>query len=209
MTDAELDEELKALLPRAAAGDSDAWRKLLDRFHFRLRRMVALRIDARLQGRVDPSDVLQDAYIDASEQLPGYLANPKIPFFLWMRLVTGHRLAKLHRFHLGRQIRDVAREVSIFHGALPEASSAALAAHLLGKESEPINGVLRMELRERVIAALHQLDDIDREVLSLRHFEQLTTPEVAQVLDITEAAAAKRYLRAVERLGGVIEDVTN
>jgi RNA polymerase sigma-70 factor (ECF subfamily) len=204
----EPDEPLASLLPAAAAGDAEAWRKLLRHYHSRLRRMVALRMDARLQGRMDPSDVLQDAYIDAADQLPGYVTDPKIPFFLWLRLVTGHRLAKLHRFHLGQQIRDVAREVSIFHGALPEASSAALAAQLLGRDAEPIENVLRAELRERVVAALHRLDPIDREVLSLRHFEQLSNAEAAQVLDISEAAAVKRYVRALERLREIIEQVS-
>lgn len=167
--------------------------------------MVVLRIDPRLQGRVDPSDVLQEAYIDAGDQLPGYLEKPEIPFFLWLRLVTGHRLAKLHRYHLGRQIRDVTREVSIFHGALPEASSVNLAALLLGRDTTPAEAALRTELRERMLAAVNQLDPIDREVLSLRHFEQLTSLEVAQVLGIGVSAASKRYIRAMDRLRDVID----
>ena len=123
-----------------------------------------------------------------------------IPFFLWLRLVTGHRLAKLHRYHLGTQMRDAAREVSIFHGALPEASSAVLAAHLLGRADSPSEEASRSERRTRLHTAINRLESLDREVLSLRHFEQLTTAEVATVLGINKAAAGKRYVRALARL---------
>ena len=127
------DTELPGMIDRAAAGDADVWREVIAFVHPRLRRMVSVRLDVRLSGRIDPSDVLQETYIDAINHLGDYLRDPKIPFFLWLRLLTGHRLAKLHRFHLGAQARDASREVSIFHGHLPEASSAALAAHLLGQ----------------------------------------------------------------------------
>jgi len=189
-----------AQIRAAASGDAAAWRELLTQFHDRLRRMVAVRLDARLSGRIDPSDVLQEAYIDAAEQLPAYAADPKYPLFLWLRLVTGHRLAKLHRFHLGRQIRDAAREVPLDGRSLPDASSTALAIQLLGHDSEPPDHAERREEYDRVLAALNSLVPMDREVLTLRHFEQLTTPEVAQTLGISPAAAAKRYLRAIERL---------
>src|SRR5262249_8709248 len=152
----------------------------------------------------DPADVLQEAFIDAHEQLPAYVAEPKYPFFLWLRMVTGSRLAKLHRYHIGREIRDVNREVSIFAAATPSTSSAALPAQLLDSQSEPIEGAARAEMRDRLITALNQMEPMDREVVSLRHFEQLTTPETARVLDISEAAAGKRYLRALERLRGLM-----
>jgi RNA polymerase sigma-70 factor (ECF subfamily) len=192
------------LVRAAAAGDADAWRALVALYHDRLRRMVAVRLDPRLTGRIDPSDVLQDAYIDAAGQLPDYVADPKYPLFLWLRLVTGHRLAKLHRFHLGGQVRDAAREVSLFRGALPEASSAALAVQLLGAEPGPATHAERAEQHARVLAAMNALEPTDREVLTLRHFEQLTTPQVARVLGISEAAAAKRFLRALRRLGDAL-----
>jgi RNA polymerase sigma-70 factor, ECF subfamily len=194
------DPELLSCLSQAAGGDAPAWRELLKRFHGRLRRMVAVRMDQQLQGRIDPSDVLQDAYLDAFEQLPGWLSDQKIPFFLWMRLVTGHRLAKLHRYHLGTQLRDAAKEVSLFHGALPEASSAVLANQLMGRGDAPPEAAARAERKARVQAALNRLEPLDREVLSLRHFEQLTTVEAATVLGITRAAAGKRYVRAVAKL---------
>src|SRR5438105_1976549 len=115
--------ELHQTLARAAAGDADSWRALLERHHDRLRRMVEVRLDHRLQGRVSPSDVLQEAYLDAATQLAAYLRNPEVPFFLWLRSLTGTRLAKLHRFHLGAQVRDASREVSFDRGGVPGASS--------------------------------------------------------------------------------------
>ena len=191
-------------LERAAKGDSEGWRKLLARFHDRLRRMVALRLDQRLQGRVDASDVLEEAYLDAAAGLAGYLRDPALPFFLWLRQLVGTRLSKLHRHHLGTKMRDAAREVSIYRGALPEASSAALAAQLLGRECRPSEAAVRAELKIRLQEALNRMDAIDREVLSLRHFEQLNTSETAHVLEISQAAAGKRYIRALMRLKTIL-----
>jgi len=193
-----------ARLERAAAGDAAAWRALVEAHHDRLRRMVALRLDARLQGRIDPEDVLQDAYLDAHAQLADYLRNPALPFFLWLRLLVGHRLGRAHRRHLGTQARDPSREISIFRGRLPEASSAALAERLMGRESRPSEAAARAELKARLHEALDAMDPIDREALALRHFEQLTTAEAAAVLGVSPAAAGKRYLRALERLKDIL-----
>jgi RNA polymerase sigma-70 factor (ECF subfamily) len=187
-------------LARAAAGDAESWRALLDRHHDRLRRMVVLRLDPRLQGRVDPSDVLQEVYCDAATQLAQYLNNPEVPFFLWLRSLTATRLAKTHRHHLGTQARDARREVSLFGGPGPMASSAALAARLLAPAPPPSEAVLAEELKARLQEVLDDMEETDREVLTLRHFEQITTAETAQVLGISEAAAGKRYLRALRRL---------
>jgi RNA polymerase sigma-70 factor (ECF subfamily) len=192
------------LIDRAAAGDGEAWGSLLNSHRERLRRMVALRLDHRLHGRIDASDVIQDACVDAFRSLPDYVANPVLPFFLWLRYLTGIRLAKLHRHHLGTQMRDAGREVSIDRAAIPETSSFALAAELVGKESRPSEQAMRAELKGRLHDALEAMEPIDREVLALRHFEQLTTAETAQVLGIKEAAAGKRYIRALERLREIL-----
>jgi RNA polymerase sigma-70 factor, ECF subfamily len=188
------------MLEHAATGDAAGWETLMRRYHDRLRRMVAVRLDPRLAGRFDPSDVLQETYLDAFGRLPEYLREPKLPFFLWIRYLTGHHLGRIHRDHLGRQMRDPGREVSLYQGALPEASSAALAAQLLGKESRPSELAVRAERMLRLQEALNRMDPTDREVLALRHFEHLTRAEAAEVLKISEAAVAKRYLRALERL---------
>jgi RNA polymerase sigma-70 factor (ECF subfamily) len=188
------------LVSRARAGDAKALDAIFTQHRERLRRMVEMRLDRRLQARVDASDVVQEAYVDVMGRLDEYLTDPKLPLFLWMRLVVGDRLMKVHRQHLGAQMRSANREVSLYRDALPIASSAALAAKLLGKFTSPTQAAVRAERLLRVQDALNSLDAIDREILSLRHFEELTRQEAAQALGIEEAAAAKRYVRALKRL---------
>lgn len=188
------------LVERARAGDDAAVGEAFIHHRARLRRMVDARLDRRVRGRVDPSDVLQDGFADAVSKLPRYLSDPKLPLFLWLRLIVGERLAKIHREHLGAQVRDAGREVSLYCGPMPAASSAALAAHLLGKQTSPPQAAVRAERLLRLQEALNAMDPLDREILSLRHFEELTHAEAASVLGIGEAAAAKRYIRALKRL---------
>ncbi len=196
--------ETNRVLQQAAQGDPQGLGTLLARHGDRLRRMVALRLDRRLQGRIDPSDVIQETYLEASARLAEYLRNPSMPFFLWLRFLTGQKLVTLHRHHLGVQMRDAGQEVAFCRGPLPEASSAALAAQLLGHDTRPSEAAIRAEVRIRVQEALNGMDPLDREVLALRHFEQLSSAEIAQVLVISEAAAGKRYIRALERLKRVL-----
>jgi RNA polymerase sigma-70 factor, ECF subfamily len=188
------------ILRRAQSGDAHALEQILTRYRGRLKRMVKLRLDPRVQGRVDPSDVVQEAYLEVSQRLNDYLREPKIPFFLWLRLMTGQKLALEHRKHLGVQARNAAREVSLHHGAYPAASSAALAAQLMGRISTPSKAAMRADLRVRVQEALNRMEPLDREVLALRHFEQLSNAETALVLGVKETAACNRYVRALERL---------
>ena len=197
--------ETTRLLRRAAQGDQQAWGALLTQSRDRLRRVVALRLDRRLQGRVDPSDIIQEACIDASERLAEYVRQPDMPFFLWLRFLTGQRLLRVHRQHLGAEMRDVGREVSLYRGALPEATSAALAAQLLGRDTRPSEAAIRAERRIRLQEALNSMDPLDREVLALRHFEHLTNGEAARVLGLQEPAAAKRYVRALKRLRQILD----
>jgi RNA polymerase sigma-70 factor (ECF subfamily) len=153
-----------ALIERARAGDAAALNEIFARHRARLRRMVEMRLDWRLQARLDASDVIQEAYLEIAGRLEEYLQNPALPLFLWMRLVVGERLLKLHRHHLGTQMRDAGREVSLYRAALPAASSAALAAQLLGKHTSPTQAVLRAERMLRLQEAINSLDPIDREV---------------------------------------------
>jgi RNA polymerase sigma-70 factor (ECF subfamily) len=199
--------ETDQLLESLATGDRQVWGDLLARHRHRLRSMVALRLDPRLQGRIDPSDVIQEAFLTASVQLDDYLKQPTMPFFLWLRAITGQKMIALHRHHLGKKIRDAAREVSLYNRAIPEASSAALAAQLLGQETRPSQAAMRAELETRVHQALDGMDPIDREVLVLRHFEQLSNAEVGQVLEIRESAASKRYIRALRRLKEILKEI--
>src|SRR3954467_2244156 len=196
--------ETTELIERLRGGDRRALATLFDRYRDRLRRMVELRIDARVRARLDASDVLQEAFLDVNRDLDAYLADPKLPPLLWLRLHVGRRLTTLHRQHLGTRMRDAGREISLYRDALPEASSAALASMLLGKHTSPTQAAQRAERLLRVQEALNTLDTIDREVLALRHFEQLSRAEAAEVLGISPEAGAKRYFRALKRLKEVL-----
>jgi RNA polymerase sigma-70 factor (ECF subfamily) len=192
------------LLQRAARGDEQAFQVLFSRYRDRLKRMVHLRLSRRLQGRVDDSDVLQEAYLEVAQQLPDYVQRPVLPFFLWLRHLTGLKLAEVHRRHLGTQLRDADREVTLHRGGLPEADSASLAAQLLGKLTTPSQAAIKAETRLFVQEALNSMDPIDREVLALKHFEQLSTSEIAAVLGLSKAGAGSRYLRALKRLREIL-----
>jgi RNA polymerase sigma-70 factor (ECF subfamily) len=188
------------LLRRLRDGDSQAVAELFTRYRERLRRMVRLRLDRRLQGRIDPSDVLQEAFLDAAKRAAEYAAQPSMPPYLWLRFLTGQRLTALHRQHLGTKMRDAGQEVSLYRGALPQASSVSLAAQLLGRLTSPTQAAMRAEMQIRLQEALNGMDPLDREVLTLRHFEELSNNETAQVLGIQKAAASNRYIRALKRL---------
>src|SRR5216684_3655057 len=161
MTTPEPDEA--NFLQRAKAGDQQALAALFDRYRDRLRKMVRLRLDRRLAGRIDTSDVLQDAYLDLARRFHEYAAAPALPFFLWLRALTGQRLIDLHRHHLGAQMRDVRQEVSLYRGALPAASSASLAQALLAGWTSPTQAAVRAEMQMRLQEAINSMDPIDRE----------------------------------------------
>jgi RNA polymerase sigma-70 factor (ECF subfamily) len=196
--------DVEDLVIQAASGDSASWEQLMNRYRQRLRRMVSFRLDPRLQGRLDPSDVVQDACLAAWQHLHSYVKRPDTPFFLWLRAVAGHKLGDLHRHHLGAQARDARREVSLDLRPVPGATSAALAAQLLGQVTRPSEAAIRAERRIQLQTALNAMDPIDREVLALRHFEQLTVAEAAAVLGIKQKAAGMRYVRALRRLKEIL-----
>jgi RNA polymerase sigma-70 factor (ECF subfamily) len=195
----------EALLDAAKGGDEGALAVLVERHRDRLERMVRLRMDRRLQGRVDPADVVQDAYLAVRGKFPQYSADPRLPFFLWLRLEVGQKLIDVHRFHLGTKMRDAGQEVSLHRGALPQVTSLSLAEHLLGKLTTASHAAMRVELKIRVQEALNTMDPQDREMLILRHFEELSNSEAAQVLEIKPSAAVNRYVRALKRLKDVFQ----
>lgn len=195
------------LLTRAADGDPEALHRLFSHYRDRLKRMVHLRLSRRLSGRVDDSDVIQEAFLDISQKLPEYARDPQLPLFLWLRHMTGLKLTEIHRRHLGTQLRDADREVSLHRGGLPLADSASLAAQLLGKITTPSQAAIKAEQRIFVQEALNSMDPIDREVLALKHFEQLSTSEIAQVLGLSKAGAGSRYLRAIKRMRDILERI--
>ena len=184
--------EVTHLIDRLRAGDRQALGELFHCYRQRLRRMVELRMDSRLRTRLDASDVLQEAYLDLAGDLDAYRADSTLPPLLWMRLHVGRRLTTVHRRHLGTGMRDAGLEISLYREALPQASSAALAAMLLGRHTSPTQAAQRAERLLRIQEALNTLDPIDREVLALKHFEELSRAETAEVLSISPEAAAKR-----------------
>ena len=195
------------LLRRATAGDAAALGALFAHYRDRLRKMVRLRLDSRLVRRLDPSDVLQEAYLDVARRFPEYVAAPVVPFYVWLRALTGQRLIDLHRQHLGAKMRDAGQEVSLYRGALPQASSASLALQLLAGWTSPTQAAVRAEMQLRLQEALNSMDPVDREVVVLRHFEEMNNIETAAVLGIESSAASKRYLRAIRRLKAVLDQI--
>jgi len=198
-----VDGEPHDLLRRAAQGDAAAQGELLSLHAARLERMVRLRMDARLRSRFDAADVLQETRVDAIRRLPEYLAAPPMPFFFWMRFLARQKLLELARRHLDARGRDARKELRI-DAASPGADSVAMAEQLVARQTSPTLAARRAELRDRVQAALEAMEPADREILALRHFEQLTNGEAARELGIESAAASKRYARALERLEGIL-----
>ncbi len=160
------------LLQQLEAGDQDAFSNLMERHRARLKRMVRLRMNSRLQGCLDESDIIQETAIQASRSLSDYLKDRPLPLFIWLRRIATQKLIDAHRVHLGAQKRSADLEVSIGQRG-PQLSSASLAAHLIGGLTSPSRAAIRIEVCDRVQEALNNLQPIDREILALRHFEQL------------------------------------
>ena len=192
------------LLRRAGAGDRSAEGQLLDRHRGRLRQMVAVRIDPRLVARVDPSDVVQEALAEAARTLPRYLRDRPVPFYPWLRQIAWERLVHLHAQHVGAQKRSVTRE---YRGDfVPDQSAMQLVDRLVASGTSPSRRVAGEEMRQRVRRALQQLPPQYREVVILRHLEQLAFDEITGVLGISQAATRSRYRRAMERLHNLLSD---
>lgn len=174
----------------------------------RLERTVALRLDSRLSARIDPADVVQEVLLEATARLDEFHGQTALSPFLWLRLMTLQRVAILHRQHLRVQGRDVRRETILGRrNGLPDATSFALAELLIGRHTSPSQAASRAELRQRVQDALEAMAPLDHEILTLRHFEQLSNKEAALVLDLEPSAASKRYLRALVRMKEILATV--
>lgn len=194
----------KNLADQVRAGDQEALGAWLDCHRTRLEKMVRVRLDRRIARRVSPSDVLQDTFVEAARRIKDYLEHPDVPFFIWLRFLTDQRLSQLHRHHIGVQARDVEREMPVGRDTASIVNSNILAAHFVSGLTSPSVAAQKSEMQKRLHEVLDQMDPIDREVLSLRHFEQLTNSEVAQTLDLTISAASKRYVRALDRLRAIL-----
>lgn len=199
------DDETDELLDRAGQGDRAARETLFTRYRARLRQLVASRLDRRLTARVDPSDVVQEALLDADRKLSDFARRKPIPFYPWLRMLALERLIDLHRRHVVAQNRSVTREEA---RPLPitHESALELGDRLLALGGTPISRMVLDEMRDRVREALAGLSERDREILVLRHLEQLSVKEIAATLDLTEGAVKTRHVRALQRFRALIED---
>ncbi|MFM8727179.1 MAG: sigma-70 family RNA polymerase sigma factor [Planctomycetaceae bacterium] len=188
------------ILRDVAGGDQQAVNRLMDRHREAVRRMVQLRLDHAVARRVDASDVVQDVMLEASQRLTDYLRNPGMPFHLWLRQLALDRIIDMHRRHRGAQRRSVDREQNFSGVGSDEQSAADLAALLRDAELTPAAAAVRKELQTRFVAALQLMDEGDREIIVMRHFEHLGNSEAAEALGLSAPAAGMRYLRAIRRL---------
>jgi RNA polymerase sigma-70 factor (ECF subfamily) len=193
------------LVARLREGDQSAFVELFVRNRQRLKRILEFRMDRRLKGREDSSDILQEVFLDAQQRLRHFRAKPHLSFFVWLRQLTHQRMIDEHRKHLQAVMRDARQEVSMQQLSAP-AASAAISRRIVSMLATPSEEFDYGELVSQVALALERLDPIDREVLAMRHFEELKNHEVAQILGIKQAAASNRYIRALTRLREVIEE---
>jgi len=195
----------QAEVQRLCDGGKQALGEVFSEHQERLERMVHYRLDQRLYGRVDVSDVLQEAFLEVSRRIQDYLDKPSVPFFIWLRQITNQILIDTHRRHLAK-MRDANQEVRIHGGNYVNASSLSLAAQLVGNLTSPSRAAMRDEILNQLRAALESMEELDREILALRHFEELSNNEVAEVLGIQKSAASNRYVRALKRLRAILDE---
>ena len=198
-------EQSAVLLDRLRAGHRDALGELFMLYRERLWRMLYVRLDRRLASRVAPDDVLQETFLDVARRVGEYLQDPAVPFYVWLRFLAVQRMQMVQRAHLGAQRRDVSQEVPLPQGG-PFASAESMAGQLVSHMTSPSQAAIRGELQDRLRSALDEMDPLDREVLALRHFEELGNNEAAQVLGISKDAASKRHVRALKRLRDILAD---
>lgn len=194
------DIDTETLVSNAIAGDRQALADLLSHYGPRLRNMVSFRMDQHLQGRVDPSDVLQEAFLELAAKLDEFKTKKTMSFFVWIRLVTMERLLRFHREHLTTQKRDARRELSIDRQLGSDATSMSIALGLLANATSVAGKLARAEQQTALIKLLDEMDAVDREIVALRVFEGLSNDEAAETLDLTKQTASKRFVRAIRRL---------
>ena len=193
------------LVNRILKGDRQALAELFALFRPRLWRMVNFRLHPQLRGRIDADDVLQEAWLRAADRIGYFLREASHSPFIWFRLIVSQTLVDLHRRHLGAEKRDASREFSIDRGWSSASTSSSLAFHLQGHLTSPSSALHRAEQARQLDLALQSMNDVDREVLALRHFEELSNGETARVLNMSEQAASARYVRALARLKQVLQ----
>lgn len=194
-------------IERLRNGGVEATAELFSQYRNQLLRMVEFRLDRRLYGRIDAGDILQEAYIEVARRIESFLEDPQVSFFVWARQITWQTLLMAHRAHLGVQKRDARQEVALGAAGWTQGTAVSLASRLAGDVTSPSQGAIRDERAEQLRTALDSMDEMDREVLALRHFEQLSNKEVAEVLNIQKTTASNRYMRALKRLKEIMDEV--
>ncbi len=197
-------QQTDELLQRARQGDRSAVEQLLGQFRESLRRMIALRIDPALSARLDASDVVQDVLLEANRRMDDYLRGSTMPFHLWLRHIAKDHVIDAHRKHRKAQRRSIDREQSLVPRGLAESSSIQMMGQILDQELTPATAAIRREMEQRLAKAIGQLEEDDREIILMRLYEQLSNQEIAALYELTEPAAAMRYLRAVRRLQALL-----
>lgn len=196
-----MDENLAQIEQRIAEGDEAALAEIFGVYRPRLKKVVDSRMDKRLQGRIDSSDILQEAYIDLTKKMKAFSKlSGRMSLFVWMRLVTKERLLQVHRKHLNAEKRDARKEIQLAKGASTNASSVFLAEHLLGRFTSASRNAIRKEMHESLLCVLGSMDLIDHEIITMRCFEELSNAEAAEALGLTENGASSRFVRAMTRL---------
>lgn len=190
------------------SGGEAAFAGLFARYEERLQKVVRFRLDQRLWGRVDPADIIQETYLETSRRLADYLRDPKVPIFVWLRSMTEQVLINVHRHHLGAKCRDARLEISLDQRDGAFVTSVSLASRLVADLTSPSQAAIRDEILQQLRQAFDSMDPIDREVLALRHFEELTNNEVAEVLGLQKSAASNRYVRALRRLKQILSAIS-
>jgi RNA polymerase sigma-70 factor (ECF subfamily) len=199
--------EPEELVSRLRHGDREALAAVFSRHRERLWRMVHFRMDRRMLGRVDPDDVLQEAYLTLAARIDDFGKCTSLGPLVWLRTMVMQTLTDLYRHHLGAQMRDAGREVVLGGCCYPQTTSVSLAVQFAASLTSPSQAAVRAELFDQAQRAIAELDPLDQEVLALRHFEELGNREVAEVLGIQEKAASIRYVRALKRLKAVLAQV--
>ena len=197
-------DETQQLLDDAKQGDAAAINRLMERHRNSLRRLVQMRLDQKVQRRVDVSDVVQEVLIEANRRLREYLQNPVMSFHLWLRQIAKDRIIDAHRRHRVSAKRSVDREQALAAPAGGDRSTIELVAQLCDPELTPAAAATQQEMARRVERAIAQLGDQDSEIIVMRHYEQLSNQEIAEALQLSEPAASMRYLRAVRRLRALL-----
>lgn len=199
-------QQTEELLVLAKDGDQVAVNQLMERHRDALRHLVRMRLDQKIQRRVDVSDVVQDVLIEANRRLGRYMDNPVLSFRLWLRQIARDRIIDAHRRHRVSAKRSVDREQALASPRGYDQSSIHLASLLGDNKLTPAANALQIEMARKVEAAITQLDERDCEIVIMRHYEHLSNQEIAQALELTEPAASMRYLRAIRRLKAILQD---